>query len=102
MPQVWDELQRKIADVQVQQGIKVGIEAGRDKLEVVREVVAENMWPLLGATAIAKKFMLGPGSGGRIQVRSSGPDSEVPRQLGEQAMNTLREDGGWRCASCSG
>ncbi len=34
------------------EGIKVGIEAGRDKLEVVREVVAENQWPLFGATAI--------------------------------------------------
>jgi multidrug efflux pump subunit AcrB len=34
------------------EGIKVGIEAGKDKLEVVREVVAENQWPLFGATAI--------------------------------------------------
>jgi len=34
------------------EGIKVGIEAGRKKLEVVREVVAENQWPLFGATAI--------------------------------------------------
>lgn len=34
------------------EGIKVGIEAGRDKLEVVREVVGQNQWPLFGATAI--------------------------------------------------
>jgi len=34
------------------EGIKVGIEAGRDKLQVVREVVSENQWPLFGATAI--------------------------------------------------
>ena len=34
------------------EGIKVGIEKGRDKLEVVREIVAENQWPLFGATAI--------------------------------------------------
>lgn len=34
------------------EGIKVGIEAGRNKLEVVREVVAQNQWPLFGATAI--------------------------------------------------
>ena len=27
-------------------------ESGRDKLEVVREVVSENQWPLFGATAI--------------------------------------------------
>ncbi len=34
------------------EGIKVGIESGRKKLDVVREVVAENQWPLFGATAI--------------------------------------------------
>jgi multidrug efflux pump subunit AcrB len=34
------------------EGIKVGIESGRNKLEVVREVVSQNQWPLFGATAI--------------------------------------------------
>jgi multidrug efflux pump subunit AcrB len=34
------------------EGVKVGIEAGEDKLEVVRDVVAQNQWPLFGATAI--------------------------------------------------
>ena len=34
------------------EGIKVDIEAGEDKLEVVRDVVAQNQWPLFGATAI--------------------------------------------------
>ncbi|MDX1948382.1 MAG: efflux RND transporter permease subunit, partial [Pirellulaceae bacterium] len=34
------------------EGIKVRIEAGEDKLTVVREVVAQNQWPLFGATAI--------------------------------------------------
>lgn len=34
------------------EGIKVGIESGRNKLDVVREIVAENQWPLFGATAI--------------------------------------------------
>lgn len=34
------------------EGIKVGIESGKDKLEVVRDVVAQNQWPLFGATAI--------------------------------------------------
>ena len=34
------------------EGIKVGIEAGKNKLDVVREVVAQNQWPLFGATAI--------------------------------------------------
>jgi multidrug efflux pump subunit AcrB len=47
-----------------------------------------------GANGIAKKFLLGPGSGGRIQVRFSGPDPDVLRQLGSQAMQILDEDGG--------
>jgi multidrug efflux pump subunit AcrB len=34
------------------EGIKVGIEAGEDKLQVVRDMVAQNQWPLFGATAI--------------------------------------------------
>jgi len=34
------------------EGVKVGIEAGHDKLQVVRETVAQNQWPLFGATAI--------------------------------------------------
>jgi multidrug efflux pump subunit AcrB len=49
------------------------------------------------ANTIAKKFLLGPGAGGRIQVRFSGPDAAVLRQLGEQAMNILRDDGGALC-----
>src|SRR6516162_8960645 len=31
---------------------KVGIERGEDKLQVVRDAVAQNQWPLFGATAI--------------------------------------------------
>ncbi|MBX3437959.1 MAG: efflux RND transporter permease subunit [Planctomycetaceae bacterium] len=34
------------------EGVKVGIERGENKLDVVRNVVAENQWPLFGATAI--------------------------------------------------
>ncbi len=34
------------------EGVKVRIEAGEDKLTVVRDVVGENQWPLFGATAI--------------------------------------------------
>jgi len=37
----------------ITESLKVGIEAGRDKLEVVREAVAQNQWPLFGATAIS-------------------------------------------------
>jgi multidrug efflux pump subunit AcrB len=44
------------------------------------------------ANAIAKKFMLGPGDGGRVQVRFQGPDSAVLRQLGDQAVKILQDD----------
>jgi len=37
----------------VTEGFKVGIEAGKDKLEVIRDVIAHNQWPLFGATGIA-------------------------------------------------
>jgi len=45
------------------------------------------------ANAVAKKFLLGPGAGGRIQVRFSGPDSAILRQLGDQAVKVLEDDG---------
>jgi len=41
-----------------------------------------------------KKFLLGPGSGGKIQARFSGPDPNVLRGLAEQTINILHEDGG--------
>jgi multidrug efflux pump subunit AcrB len=46
------------------------------------------------ANSIAKKFLLGPGSGGRIQVRFSGPDPETLRTLAAQAERMLENDGG--------
>lgn len=49
------------------------------------------------ANAVAKKFLLGPGDGGRIQARFQGPDSNVLRQLGRQARRILDDDGGAVC-----
>jgi multidrug efflux pump subunit AcrB len=49
------------------------------------------------ANAIAKKFLLGPGDGGRIQIRFSGPDSAKLRELGDQAMKVLEDDGQSLC-----
>jgi multidrug efflux pump subunit AcrB len=46
------------------------------------------------ANSVAKKFLLGPGSGGRLQVRFSGPDHTVLRQLASQAQKILESDGG--------
>ena len=42
----------------------------------------------------AKKFLLGPGSGGKIQARFSGPDPNVLRKLAEQTTGILYDDGG--------
>jgi multidrug efflux pump subunit AcrB len=46
------------------------------------------------ANAVAKKFLLGPGGGGRIQARFRGPDPAELRQLADQAEHILQEDGG--------
>ncbi|MEI8386752.1 MAG: efflux RND transporter permease subunit, partial [Verrucomicrobiota bacterium] len=49
------------------------------------------------ANAIAKQFLLGPGDGGRVQVRFCGPDSAKLRELGDQAIKVLEDDGGALC-----
>ena len=49
------------------------------------------------ANAIAKKFLLGPGDGGRVQIRFRGPDSEKLRELGDEAVKVLQDDGGALC-----
>lgn len=45
------------------------------------------------ANAVAKRFLLGPGEGGRIQARFRGPDSATLRALGDRAMRILEESG---------
>jgi multidrug efflux pump subunit AcrB len=49
------------------------------------------------ANAIAKKFLLGPGQGGRIQARFSGPDPAQLRTLADEAVKIIRDDGGAVC-----
>jgi multidrug efflux pump subunit AcrB len=45
------------------------------------------------ANAVAKKFLLGPGAGGRVQARFSGPDPAVLRQLADQAIARITDAG---------
>jgi multidrug efflux pump subunit AcrB len=52
------------------------------------------------ANAVAKKFLLGPGQGGRIQARFQGPDPAQLRKLGNQASRVLEDDGGAVCIRC--
>jgi multidrug efflux pump subunit AcrB len=49
------------------------------------------------ANAVAKKFLLGPGEGGRIQARFRGPDPAVLRELGDTTKQVLQNDGGAIC-----
>ncbi len=42
----------------------------------------------------AKKFLLGPGSGGKLQIRFSGPDPSELRHLAQETMDILYDDGG--------
>src|SRR5260221_4689960 len=49
------------------------------------------------ANAIVKKFLLGPGEGGRIQARFSGPNPDRLRALADEAIKIIRDDGGAVC-----
>jgi multidrug efflux pump subunit AcrB len=49
------------------------------------------------ANSVAKKFLLGPGQGGRIQARFRGPDPNLLRQLADKAKKVLEDDGGAVC-----
>jgi multidrug efflux pump subunit AcrB len=49
------------------------------------------------ANAVVKKFLLGPGQGGRIQARFRGPDPAVLRELADRAMKVLEDDGNAVC-----
>jgi multidrug efflux pump subunit AcrB len=62
--------------------------------EVLPRVQTELTEKYPDAQIIAKRFLLGPGEGGRIQVRFSGDDYGTLRSLAAQAMEILRADGG--------
>jgi multidrug efflux pump subunit AcrB len=49
---------------------------------------------LVSGMGYTKKFMLGPGEGGKIQIRLSGPSADVLRALSREARTILEEDGG--------
>jgi multidrug efflux pump subunit AcrB len=49
------------------------------------------------ANTVAKKFLLGPGAGGRIQARFRGPDPAQLRLLAQQAREVIENDGGGLC-----
>jgi multidrug efflux pump subunit AcrB len=57
----------------------------------VEDHIVENF---ANTEAFGRKFVLGPGSGGKIQARFSGPDPDKLRSLANQAMDILYADGG--------
>ena len=61
--------------------------------EVGRNALAdlEEMFP--DVTVNVKRLNLGPGEGGKIQLRINGPDRRVLRQLADKAMGVIYEDG---------
>ncbi|MEE2885925.1 MAG: efflux RND transporter permease subunit [Planctomycetota bacterium] len=70
-------------------------------IDVTDSAVIDSMMPEIenylaerypDALTYASKFMLGPGSTGKVQVRYSGPDPDVLRQLATQAKNIYQED----------
>ena len=62
--------------------------------EVLPQVQKELTEKYPDALIISKRFLLGPGQGGRVQVRFSGEDYQTLRGLAAQAMEILRADGG--------
>jgi len=61
-----------------------------DRIMPVAQRTLEQMMP--DTTINVKKFVNGPGSGGKIQLRISGPDPDVLRSLAQKAMEVMASD----------
>ncbi len=62
--------------------------------ELIDQAEREIPQRLIESEVFGRMFILGPGSGGKIQARFSGPESRVLRELEMETMRILREDGG--------
>lgn len=66
----------------------------RTQIPAIWEATAQFMRDELPATdPIIKALRIGPGRDAKIEARFSGPDSEVLRELSEEAQRIMREDG---------
>ena len=71
----------------------VSVEDSRIIPELLQKVQQEMEEKFPDSIPIAYPFMLGPGESTKIQARFIGPASSVLRELAEQAMNIMHEDG---------
>ncbi len=62
--------------------------------DLTLQVEAELPEQVQDIEVFTRKFALGPGSGGKIQVRFSGPDRNELRRLAEATVEILHDDGG--------
>lgn len=61
-----------------------------DSVLKATQLLLDNDYP--SANAVAKKFLLGPGEGGRVQARFTRPDPDVLRQIAAEARKILADD----------
>ncbi len=66
--------------------------AAIDRAQPAAQKILSEHFP--DALIVTRRFLLGPGEGGRIQIRFSGPDFAELRRLADDAMRILRADGG--------
>ncbi len=65
------------------------------RIDLILPQVNEDLKKILPEAVLnVKKFALGPGDGGKIQLRIMGPNHEHLRVLSEKAKNVFYEDGG--------
>jgi len=62
--------------------------------ELIAQAEREIPKRFIESEVFGRQFILGPGAGGKIQARFSGPESKVLRGLEQETMRILREDGG--------
>jgi multidrug efflux pump subunit AcrB len=62
--------------------------------EMIPRIEQELMDAHPDSLVYGRRFILGPGSGGKIQARISGPDPDVLRVLASETMGILYDDGG--------
>jgi len=66
-----------------------------NKIQELGLISQRELTELLPDTIVnTREFRLGPGDGGKIQIRISGPDHDTVRELADRAKDIMIEDGG--------